>query len=139
MSDPIVFLLIGIIVVAGGLVVAMNLLRRGGRGLNQDEFRSKWLQITGIFKKDNESSWQVALMEADKLLDSALIAAGATGSTLGERLKSSKSKFSKLNAVWGAHKLRNRVAHEPNFKLGYGQTQQALDVFKAALKDLGAI
>jgi hypothetical protein len=139
MHNSVVILLLGVIVVGGGLVVVMSMLRRSGRGLNQDEFRSKWLQINGIFTRDNPSSWQVALMEADKLLDAALIAAGATGSTLGERLKNNGGKLSKLNAVWGAHKLRNQVAHEPNFHLNYASTEHALAVFKTALKDLGAI
>lgn len=139
MDNPVIFLLIGIIVVGGGLAVAMGFLRRGGRGLNQDEFRSKWLQINALVSRDNPSSWQVGLMEADKLLDQALIASGANGNTLGERLKASGTKFSKLNAVWGVHKLRNTIAHEPDVKLNYPTTLKALAVFKQALKDLGAI
>ena len=138
MDNPILFLLIGIIVIGGGLAVAMGLTRRG-RGLNQDEFRSKWLKINALVHKDNESSWQVGLMEADKLLDHALIASGANGNTLGERLKSSGHRFSKLDAVWGVHKLRNQIAHESNVRLTYTMTTKSLAVFKQALKDLGAI
>lgn len=139
MDNTVVLVLLGVILLGAGLIVGMSLLRRGGRGLNQDEFRSKWMQLNSIVNKDNSSSWQVALMEADKLLDQALIAAGANGNTLGERLKSSGSKFTKLNAVWGVHKLRNQLAHEPNATLSYSTTVKALAVFKQALKDLGAI
>lgn len=139
MDNPVVWLLIGIIIVGAGLAVIMGLSRRSGGGLNQDEFRSKWMQINAILAKDNPSSWQVAIMEADKLLDQALIGRGVGGTTLGERLKASGNRFSKLNAVWGAHKLRNQIAHEPNARLTYSMTVKALDVFKQALKDLGAI
>lgn len=139
MDNPIVLFLIGIIVIGGGLAIAMGVSRRGGRGLNQDEFRSKWMGLNAIVAADNPSSWQVALMEADKLLDQALIASGAAGNTLGERLKSSGNKFSKLDAVWGVHKLRNQIAHESNVRLTHSMTLKALAVFKQALKDLGAI
>lgn len=139
MENPILWMLIAIIVVGAALALVMSLSRHTGRGLNQDEFRSKWMEITRIFAKENPMSWQVAIMEADKLLDQALIAAGARGNTLGERLKSSSSKFSKINAVWGAHKLRNQIAHEPNARISYPMTEQALGAFKQALKDVGAI
>jgi len=139
MDNPIVWFLLGIIVIGGGLAIAMGMSRRGGRGLNQDEFRSKWLGLNAIVSADNPSSWQVSLMEADKLLDQALIASGASGNTLGERLKSSGHKFSKLDSVWGVHKLRNQIAHESNVRLTHSMTLKALAVFKQALKDLGAI
>lgn len=139
MDSGVVWLLIIVIILGVALVIAMGVLRRGGKGLNQDEFRSKWLEINAILAKDNPSSWQVAIMEADKLLDQALICRGASGNTLGERLKSSGHKFSKLNAVWGVHKLRNQIAHEPDARLTYSITVKALAVFKQALKDLGAI
>jgi len=139
MDNPVVWLLVGVIVVGGILAIVMGLWHRGGSGLNQDEFRSKWMQLNAILAKDNPSSWQVALLEADKLLDQALMATGAHGNTLGERLKSSGHKFSKLDAVWGVHKLRNQIAHEPNARLTYSMAQRALGVFKQALKDLGAI
>lgn len=139
MDNPVIWLLIGIIVVGAGLAIVMGLSRRSGGGLNQDEFRSRWLQINGILTKDNPASWQVAIMEADKLLDQALIGRGVSGNTLGERLKASGTRFSKLNAVWGVHKLRNQIAHEPDARLTYSMTVKALDVFKQALKDLGAI
>lgn len=139
MDNPVIWMLLAIIIVGAGLAVVMGLTRRHGGGLNQDEFRSKWMQINAVLAKDNPSSWQVAIMEADKLLDQALIARGAHGNTLGERLKSSSNKFSKLNAVWGVHKLRNQIAHEPDARLTYSMAEKSLVVFKQALKDLGAI
>jgi len=59
---------------------------------------------------------------------------------MGERLKKiGKDRFSQLNAVWYAHKLRNQIAHEHGFSVDYNQAKHALGTYRQALKDLGAI
>ena len=58
---------------------------------------------------------------------------------MGERLKASGQRFSELNSVWYVHKKRNQIAHEQNFQLDYNQSRRALETYKQALKDLGAI
>ena len=65
--------------------------------------------------------------------------AGFNGKTMGERLKRSGQRFSELQSVWRAHKLRNAIAHEPDFEVSYQQAKNALETYKRALKDLGAI
>ena len=81
----------------------------------------------------------ISVIEADKLLDKAMMEMGLPGKTMGERLKKSGSRFTNLNAVWRAHKLRNTIAHESDFEITYKQAFNALAIFKQALKDLGAI
>ena len=81
----------------------------------------------------------MAVVEADKLLDKALREMGTAGNNMGERLKRSSGKFTQLNAVWHAHKLRNQIAHEHGFNVEYLQAKRALNSFRQALKDLGAI
>jgi hypothetical protein len=58
---------------------------------------------------------------------------------MGDRLKRCGTKFNNLDAVWRAHKMRNMIAHESDFELTYKQAQNAVEVYKQALKDLGAI
>jgi len=41
--------------------------------------------------------------------------------------------------VWYAHKLRNRLVHEPNVRLKKSEAQMALTGFRQALRDLGAL
>ena len=65
--------------------------------------------------------------------------AGIPGKTMGDRLKHSSQRFSDVNAVWRAHKLRNTIAHEPDFEVTYEKSRNALDSYKKALRDLGAI
>ena len=64
---------------------------------------------------------------------------GLPGKTMGERLKKNGDKFSNLNAVWRAHKLRNALAHESDLEITYKQAFNALGIYNQALKDLGAI
>jgi hypothetical protein len=83
--------------------------------------------------------YNAAVIEADKLLDKALMEMGTPGKTMGERMKSAQSKFSSNNSVWYAHKIRNQIAHERNFKIDYNKAVHALKAYRQALKDLGAI
>jgi len=76
-----------------------------------------------------------AIMDADKILDYVLSRYGFDGS-LGEKLKSAAHKFSDINGVWEAHKLRNKIAHE-FVELTRGDVNIALRRFHRALKDLG--
>ena len=59
--------------------------------------------------------------------------------TMGDRLKRTGDRFSNLNGVWRAHKLRNAIAHEADLEITYKQAFNALAIYKQALKDLGAI
>ncbi len=81
----------------------------------------------------------MVLLNADKLLDQALKERGFSGNTMGERMKSANKIWSNANHVWGAHKLRNQIAHESEIKVSLNMTRRALASFRQALKDLGAI
>lgn len=77
-----------------------------------------------------------ALIEADKLLDFALKRKGYQGS-LGDKLRAAEKLFSSIDAVWEAHKLRNRAAHEVGFVLTENQARSAVSSIKKGLVDLG--
>lgn len=93
--------------------------------------KMNWFRILDLSTSDLSK----AVLDADKLLDFALLKKGKTG-TLGEKLKSSNSLFSDINAVWGAHKLRNKIAHELK-KVDEKELRNAISVYKRALQDLG--
>jgi len=107
--------------------------------LNVERYRSQWLEIEGSLSQKQPASYQMAILNADKLLDRALRERGYRGNTMGERLKTAGSAFGNINAVWAAHKLRNRIAHETDVNITYTTARRALATFKQALKDLGAI
>ena len=127
-----------VVIIGLALLIIIALTRKSGSLLDQDKYRSRWLAITQ--SADNSpSSWQLVIIQADKLLDQALKERGVTGETLGERLKNSGSYLTNIDAVWRAHKLRNHIAHDPDASINKRQTSEALKIFKKALTDLGAL
>lgn len=111
-------------------------LRRRKKPFRPEELnymRSHWIRILDSF----DSHPREAVMDADKLVDYALMRQGFEGS-LGEKLKKAGRRFSDLNGLWKAHKLRNEIAHELSDKLNKGEAKNALIQFKKALNDLGA-
>jgi len=128
----------GVVVVGLILIAMMAVGRKGRTTLNKVAYQKEWLTIEGSVTKD-PSSQQFAVLQADKLLDKALRESGYAGQTMGERLTSASRVFSRREAVWAAHKLRNRVAHEDTVRINPDLTRKALGSFKRALKDIGAI
>ena len=107
--------------------------------LNKEQYRTSWLEIENNITKDNNASYQFAILSADKLLDKALRESGVPGETMGDRLKHSDKLLQDINGVWAAHKLRNRIAHEVGGSVNKVVAKRMLTIYKNALKDLGAI
>lgn len=139
MWPPAIFLVIALIAIALFVLVAMVLNGKRARLLDKEEFQTRWLKIENGLSRTEPRSFTIAILEADKLLDRAMRELGIAGKTMGERLKHADRRFSDINSVWRAHKLRNQLAHETDFHLDYNITTRALSSFRQALKDLGAI
>ncbi len=138
MDSLVIVMVVGIIIIAIVMLAIITMTRKKVPGLNQEEYRTKWLKIEGSLI-DDEASGHLAILNADKLLDSALKARGFAGQTMGERMKSARATFSNNNAVWAAHKLRNQIAHESDVSIKTKTVRYALQAFKKALKDVGAL
>lgn len=110
-------------------------------GLRANDFnvglvQSKWAEIQ-IMQNSGPSGLKAALIEADKLLDYCMKSKGFSGETMGDRLKSGGSKFSNLNEVWNAHKLRNEIAHNIEHDIVASQVKHAVGSLGNAIRDLG--
>lgn len=138
MDSLLIILLAGVLLV--GLVLFAYIATAGKRRskLDREYYRAQWQNIEQL-QNQGGSGWQLAILEADKLLDQALKAAGYPGQTMGDRLKDARSAFRSNDHVWQAHKLRNRLAHETNVQLNSIVVSRALRQFKAGLKDIGAL
>jgi transposase len=139
MDLSVIFFFAAIVIVGGLLFAVMSFNKKGKRYLDVDKYRTKWLAIEQQLKRDEVSSYSLVVINADKLLDQALKERGLAGQTMAERLKSSAQMFSNRNGIWGAHKLRNRIAHESDVKVSYDDARRALSDLKRGLKDIGAI
>lgn len=126
-----------ILIIAVFLLVFMGYIARQTSNLNRDYFKAQWEAIEAMASQ--KASWVQAIVDADKLLDEALKQSRYSGKTTGERMVSANRVFSDADRVWTAHKIRNKVVHESNFKLKKSIVNTALSGFKKALKDLGAL
>lgn len=139
MDSGVVIFLVAVLAIGLVTLVIVILTRRGGSLLNVAKYQTQWLSIESSLKRDEPTSGQLAILNADKLVDMALRERGFKGSTMGERMKSAKDTWSNADHIWSAHKIRNRIAHEPDVKVSYDIAKRALVAYKQALKDLGAI
>lgn len=112
-------------------VMAVQLMKRTLRAGARLAIEAAWAKVhrheNGILK----------VVEADKVLDEALRLLGYAGS-LGEKLKKAGPRFSDLNGLWTAHKLRNSLVHDLSAVPRDADVERAISSFRKALLDLGA-
>lgn len=137
--DSSIILLFAIVIVVGAILFALITFGKRGGNLDVEKYRVWWLDIEQSLNRDDPTTFHMAILDADKLVDHAMRERGFKGKTMGERLKATRGHLTDRDSIWFAHKLRNRIAHEPGVKINYNQARRALAGFKRALKDLGAI
>lgn len=107
-------------------------------------WKSKARGLSAAQKEEVWSHWHRALaiadlhrrvMEGDKVLDHAMQLLGYAGS-MADKLRKAGPRFSNVQAVWDAHKLRNRIAHEVDFPLSEKEASRAMGAFEKGLRDL---
>lgn len=134
---PLLALMAGAIIIGIGLLIVIA-KGQTSKQLNKEWYRDQWKGITQQ-AEDGAAGRQLAIINADKLLDRAMRENGFRGDNMGERLKKRPSAFTKLNDVWAAHKLRNKIAHESNIEVSTKEANRALAGLEMGLKDLGAL
>lgn len=103
------------------------------------ETKEKWEEIKNLMKNESVLSFKLAVIEADKLFDSALKEARMRGDTMGERLRFAVHKYPKIQKIWEAHILRNDLVHERDRALSRGEAEKALSLFYDGLKIIKAL
>lgn len=107
MSDFILYFIIFAVV---SFLLLILFYKRSSSGNNSLKLKLKrdLLQI-------NKKTPLEQVLELDKILDKCLSLNKLRG-TMGEKMKKYGNKFQNTRNIWNAHKLRNRIAHELNFK-----------------------
>ena len=104
------------------------------------KFRRRGLSASS--KKKIASQWQTVLnhddphrrlLEADAVLGHLLKELGHAGS-VADQLRSAQSIIPGLQDVWAAHKLRNRIAHEPGIGLTDAEVSRAIQAFNRVIR-----
>jgi len=104
---------------------------------DQNKNKEDWEAILRRGASHDENERKFAVIAADSLIERILGLSGYAGENLGERLKKIEpSDLDSLNDLWEAHKIRNRIAHEADYKLSSEDSSRALSGFENALKEL---
>lgn len=111
--------------------------RRRKYKMNTQLYMEKWLELQKNCA--SRKTWPQAIVEADALLDQALICRGYKGRTTGERLVAAQRALSNNESVWFGHKYCQSVLDKDVRKLRKQDILEALHGFRQALRDLGAL
>jgi len=109
-----------------------------GENKEKKEINLKWVDVLSHLESNNSADWVVAIFECDKILDGLLRERGYQGKDTGEMLKSIEpGKIKNLQEVWEAHKIRNKIAHEPGFILEKRDARKAISQYEATFREMG--
>lgn len=126
-----------VLLIAGPITLYLSMRLIGSRSnLDKVAIRRQWAKVRRLVGNKEP---QFAVIEGDKVFDNALKQLGFKGETMGDRLKSAQPSIKNINEVWSAHKLRNRLVHEPDVEISMRDVQTALSSFEKALRQMGAL
>ncbi len=112
-----------------------------GRPYGLGKVTKKWAKIKKRLESNAESEYKQAIMEADALLNKCLIDLKIGLETLEETLKKrvGTDTISNIEKVKGAHQIWNDIVHDPDLKLSLEKSEELLEIYEKALKDLGML
>jgi hypothetical protein len=126
-----------VIVIIIAIVLTIIIKRKKSRKLKVEHFEVRWKALQKLCS--DKSTWPLAVIDADKLLDDALKKLKYKGKTMGERLVAAQRDMTDNDSVWYAHKLRNKLVHEDVATIKEVAVKDALKGVRQALRDLGAL
>jgi len=98
--------------------------------------QEQWNDILRHIDSIREGEWKFAVIEADTIVDNVL-RNYFPGDTMGERLMNiDKTKLLSIDDLWEAHKIRNRLAHEPDFHISANEAKKVTETYHQILEDL---
>lgn len=108
--------------------------------LRREIYRAQWFNIMLKFKEGDLNSQKLAIIEADKLVDSILKEIGVAGEHLADKLsKINPESLKSLEKLWAAHRIRNDLVHTPGFVLSEEEAKKVLEYYELFLKEIGVI
>lgn len=109
--------------------VVWSLKKRKVPARDAQKLREAWQGLASVADPHRR------VLDAEKIVDQALGILGYRG-TFADKLRLAGPRFSDIESLWRAHKLRNRIAHEMNAALTEADASRALAAFRKGLDDL---
>jgi hypothetical protein len=118
-------------------------LKVGLRGMKmplvtRSQMKKRWKKIKDYLESGNVSQYKVAIIEADKIADEMLDGLGYKGANMMERLEQVGTAHldDHLEALKGAHQVRNRIVHEEDFEVDQRLAKAIVGVYENFLRYL---
>lgn len=92
---------------------------------DRETIQAMWRHVLSLQTAESQ------VLEADKVLDEIMRILGAKG-TFADKLRQLGPRLQSVQPLWNAHKLRNRLAHEPGARTNAKEAAQALQAFRDA-------
>ncbi len=100
-------------------------------------FLKRWEAIMARTESGNPSYYKAAILEADALADEMLGEIGYKGGDVGDRLgRILPDQLLSSERLQEAHKIRNRIIHEPDFVLPKEEAEKFLAFYESFFKEL---
>lgn len=129
-----VMIMLGLLVLlTGGIIFAVKRPKK----LNVERFIASWKELQSYCR--DKSTWGQAIIDADKLLNEALKRRKFKGKTMGERMVSAQRVFTNNDDMWFGHNLAKKLKASADTKLKEPDVKTALQGFRQALRDIGAL
>lgn len=118
-------------------------LRVGLKGMDiplasKGKMRKRWDKIKVRLKSESPSQYKVAIIEADAIAEEILDNIGYKGANMTEKLEQVGVNHldDHLEALNGAHLIRNQIVHEVNFTIDQRMAVAVVGVYENFLKYL---
>lgn len=95
-----------------------------------------WKKVEDYLSQKTPSSLILALLEAGKLLDYHLSHKGYPGKNLEEKIAFGRERFSNLQKLVEALRIKNEIISKINYKLTTLDLEEGISAFKQAIIDL---
>lgn len=106
----------------------------------EKEVSGEWEGIKKFASSQNASEWNMAVLQADALLDDVLQHMGHEGNTVKERLDLvDPTQLPSYDRVLSAHRLRNMIAHDPMVQHTKETISHALASYELAFREFGVL
>ncbi|OGD32573.1 hypothetical protein A3C91_01720 [Candidatus Azambacteria bacterium RIFCSPHIGHO2_02_FULL_52_12] len=108
--------------------------------MRKDMILLEWEKIKNRMATMRESEYKFAIIEADKLFDILLQKMDYKGKDMNARLSQIDSaQLSSVQGVWESHKVRNMLAHDPNYQISFTDAQRIIVNYERAFAELGIL
>lgn len=112
----------------------------GAKDISKRRTLRAWKQIQKRLKTGELNQLKLAVLEADRILYEILKMIDYQGKTFDEILeKITEIQLSNIKEIRLIHKLRHRIATEPDFYLSQNEAEMAIEIYKKAFQELKLI